>query len=411
MNLTRSASYTALAALLVAILPAPAARAQQYALTTLVSFSGTNGSSPEAALSLGPGGTLYGTTFSGGAYDEGSVFALDPAAAQLTTLTSFHGANGVGGAYPESGVAVGGGGTLYGATSGAGASLGNLFSLNPQTKKYTDLFDFSPSSGYEPFSDVTLSGSVVYGTTVVGGADSDGTIYAYDLAAKKMTFPAVFTGGNGASPIAGLTPGSGGLFYGSTYVGGADNDGTVYQFSTNTGQASTLANFIGANGANPQGSLLLVNGTLYGTTSAGGVSGDGTLFALNATNFQLTSLLSFTGADGAAPQAGLIVGRDGRLYGTTLNGGASGDGTVFAFDPSSGQVSTLASFDGADGSLPDAGLTLGADGTLYGTTILGGANNDGTVFALAPAPEPSQWVSFGVGALGIAALRVRRRVV
>ena len=73
----------------------------------------------------------------------------------------------------------------------------------------------------------------------------------------------------------------------------------------------------------------------------------------------------------------------GNLYGTTGQGGASGDGTVFELAKGSSTITTLASFNGSDGDNPRAGLIMDSSGNLYGTTRDGGANGYGTVFELA----------------------------
>ena len=111
--------------------------------------------------------------------------------------------------------------------------------------------------------------------------------------------------------------------------------------------------------------------------------------AKNGTGFVL--LKSFDGCstltDGCNPTAGLIEGSDGKLYGTTVSGGASNQGTVFSMAKNGTGFVLLKSFDGCstltDGCNPTAGLIEGSDGKLYGTTISGGASNQGTVFSMA----------------------------
>ena len=102
-----------------------------------------------------------------------------------------------------------------------------------------------------------------------------------------------------------------------------------------------------------------------------------------------TVLYSFTGSDGAGPIAGLIADKDGALYGTTLNGGTAGYGTVFKLTPpAKGQTAwtptVLHSFTNSDGSSPNAGLIADNSGALYGTTAGGGTAFSGTVFKLTP---------------------------
>jgi uncharacterized repeat protein (TIGR03803 family) len=118
--------------------------------------------------------------------------------------------------------------------------------------------------------------------------------------------------------------------------------------------------------------------------------------------------------DGTGPAGGVVIGQGGVLYGTTIEGGASGDGTVFALSPPASPggawtESILWNFAGGptDGSTPDAGLVLGADGALYGATYAGGAKNGGAVFSLTPpVNQGGAWTesvlhSFGAHSGGI----------
>ena len=100
----------------------------------------------------------------------------------------------------------------------------------------------------------------------------------------------------------------------------------------------------------------------------------------------LTVLASFDDSNGNSPRAGLTLSGNS-LYGTTLMGGAYEDGTVFSLPVSGGSPTVLASFAGGSGGKnPNVDLTLSGN-TLYGTTWQGGTYNDGTVFALT-VPEP-----------------------
>ncbi len=144
----------------------------------------------------------------------------------------------------------------------------------------------------------------------------------------------------------------------------------------------TLYSFTGGgDGSYPRSDLVMdAAGNLYGTTSEGGASGQGTVFKLD-TSGQETVLHSFTGSpDGAEPSSGLVRDAAGNLYGTTSYGGSSGNGTVFKVD-ASGNETVLHSFTGgSDGRLPYAAPVMDAAGNLYGTTYFGGAGNLGTVY-------------------------------
>jgi uncharacterized repeat protein (TIGR03803 family) len=138
-------------------------------------------------------------------------------------------------------------------------------------------------------------------------------------------------------------------------------------------------------GANPIGDLVLSNNILYGTAAAGGSSGAGTVFAINTDGTGFSVLHSFTGgSDGAYPSAGLVL-LGNTLYSTAHSGGDSGYGTLFAVNTDGTGFTNLYSFTGgSDGANPIGGLILSSN-TLYGTTRNGGSSGNGTAFSL-PLP-------------------------
>jgi uncharacterized repeat protein (TIGR03803 family) len=201
-----------------------------------------------------------------------------------------------------------------------------------------------------------------------------------------------FTGGSdGANPVNGFAMDAKGTMYGTASAGGASGDGVVLEV-TSKGKETVLHTFTGgADGATPYGNLLLADGgALYGTTMSGGASGQGTVYRLDGK--KETILYSFAGGtDGAAPEAGLVMDASGNLYGTTSAGGPAGNGGVFMLAPSkkkngAWKETMLYSFGtGTDGATPVGGVYLDASGNLYGTTSLGGTTGYGTVFELKPA--------------------------
>lgn len=150
----------------------------------------------------------------------------------------------------------------------------------------------------------------------------------------------------------------------------------------------------GADGGFPQtGMALDARGSLYGTTMGGGAFGQGTVFQVGGGGTKIV-LYSFTGgADGAGPGAGLMWAQ-GNLYGTTVWGGASGVGVVFKVNKT-GKETVLHSFTGGiDGACPQGVLMRDAQGNLYGTTSGGGAAGNGTVFKVDTAGEETVLHSF-----------------
>ena len=213
---------------------------------------------------------------------------------------------------------------------------------------------------------------------------------------------------DGGGPGAALIRDKEGNLYGTTLAGGVYNAcyggssgcGTVFKL-TPSGTETILWSFgNGKDGSSPSGSFIFDKGNLYSTTRYGGAYNGGTVFKLTPSGTE-TILWSFgNGADGYNPYAGLVVDKLGNLYGTTSAGGATscynGCGTVFRLTPS-GTETVLYSFgsQSGDGYFPLAGLTMDAKGNLYGTTLAGGAYNQGTVFKLTPSGTETILWSFG----------------
>ena len=349
-------------------------------IQALYTFDGYDGQNPYGSLNF-YNGNFYGTTSQGGDSGTGTVFELSTAG-DLIATASFTDAG-----TPYSSLTYYDG-NFYGTTSSGGqASQGAVYEYNPTHNTLTTPASFgeTANSGLYPYGSLTYYNGNFYGTTVAGGADGSGTLFEFDPNNGKVTPLYNFTGGaDGSSPFAEtLAVDKDGNLYGTTVGGGKDGDGTVFEYSTTTRHFTTLAYFDGANGANPDGGLTIgADGNLYGTASEGGAKGDGTVFELNTTNDHLSALASFNGTNGANPLGGVIADADGNLYGTASSGG-NGYGTVFVYDKADHSLTALASFDGTNGSNPQyETLYVDAKGNLYGTTDSGGANGStyGTVF-------------------------------
>jgi uncharacterized repeat protein (TIGR03803 family) len=357
-------------------------------LTTLHSFNGADGRSPEALLIEGSDGNFYGTTALGGEHGKGIVFKID-AAGSLSTLHSFSGfpSDGAG---PIAGLVQGTDGNFHGTTASGGAFFQvTVFRMTP-SGAITVLHSFNGflTEGGVPIAGLAQgSDGNFYGTTALGGAHFKGTIFKVDSAGSLTTLHS-FSGppNEGALPFAALVQGSGGSFYGTTALGGAHFKGTVFQVDA-AGSLTTLHSFSGSpsEGANPVAALVQgSDGNFYGTTALGGVHFKGTVFKVDAAG-SLTTLHSFSGSpsEGTLPFAGLLQGNDGNFYGTTATGGAHFRGTVFEID-AAGSLTTLHSSSGSpsESALPFGGLLQNSDGNFYGTTAIGGAHGEGTVFTL-----------------------------
>ena len=187
----------------------------------------------------------------------------------------------------------------------------------------------SPGAGLIQGSDGNF-----YGTTQVGGASGYGTVFKVTPAGVETVLYSFGGGTDGSYPYAGLTQGADGNFYGTTEQGGANSLGTIFKV-TPAGVETVLWTFGGGtDGHNPYGTLIQgADGNFYGTTFQGGTNNHGTIFEITPAGIE-TVLYSFGGVpytDGWFPQGGLIQGADGNFYGTTEAGGANGYGTVFKF--------------------------------------------------------------------------------
>jgi uncharacterized repeat protein (TIGR03803 family) len=224
----------------------------------------------------------------------------------------------------------------------------------------------------------------LFGTTAYGGPANDGIVFELPAGSGTITPLATFNGANGATPYAGLIIDSSGNLFGATTAGGLYDDGTVFEVVKGSGTITTLGVFNGVNGSFPQGGLIEDSvGNLFGTTLNGGPTDDGTVFEIANGTTTITTLATFNSTTGGAnPQGGLVEDANGNLFGTTAYGGLPGDGSVFEVAAGSGTVTTLAGFFGMNGANPAAGLLEDSNGNLFGTTEYGGPVDDGTVFEL-----------------------------
>jgi uncharacterized repeat protein (TIGR03803 family) len=357
--------------------------------SVLYSFAGvqSGGKFTGAALIQGSDGSFYGTTFGGGANGDGTVFKITPAGAEML-LYSFTGAHGDG-ANPNAALIQGSDGNLYGTTWDGGANNdGAVFKITPAgVETVLHSLSGSPGDGMSPNASLVQgSDGNFYSTTARGGAIGDGTVFKITPTGVETVLYSFGGTPDEANPLAALVQGSDGNLYGTTWDGGANGEGMVFSI-TPAGVETVLYSF-GAtktDGTGPQATLIQdSDGNFLGTTPSGGANGDGTVFKVTPAGVE-TVLYSFgaSQSDGTYAEASLIQGSDGNFYGTTSTGGANGDGTVFRITPA-GVETVVYSFAGGptDGANPNAALIQGSDGNFYGTTVSGGVNGDGVVFKI-----------------------------
>ncbi len=313
---------------------------------------------------------------------------------------------------------------MLGLSLALASALGTAPSATGQTFRVIHSFSGS-GDGSTPSSTMVLdqAGSL-YGTTSYGGAQPGLTGFgvAFRLVQRNsawiLTPVYTFQGGSdGAYAGASVVIGPDGILYGTTSLGGNPGCpagmgcGTVYQLQPQPRACQSalcpwtktvVYRFTGGqDGANPAYGQLIFDhsGNIYGTTGGGGDLGSGVVYQRTRSSgeWQENVLHSFDGmGDGLEPQSGVVFDSQGNLYGTTVRGGAQGDGTVYELSPSESGWGISKQYDIAnEGSSLYAGVTLDQLGNVYGATLLGGPGNGGTVFHLANSGGP--WSSTIIG--------------
>ncbi len=390
------------------LLGAGPTRAQAQAYSVVHSFSGSDGKFITGGIVADSAGNLYGTTNAGGSSSLGVVFELNASNGYAETILHTFAAYPSDGSNPYAGLLIDSSGNLYGTTvSGGACGQGTVFELTASNNyAETLLYSFggslcSSSDAAYPYAGLVRDSSGdLFGTTTYGGSSNNGAVFELTPSGGGYNESVLhsFQGppSDGQYPQAGLAFDSSGNLYGTTVYGGSSlsSYGVVFELTASSGYTSesVLHNFSGLDGVNPYGSLVVdSSGKVYGTTLDGGPSGLGEVFELDASNsYALTVLDSFAAptSDGSFPYDGLFADSSGNLYGTTSLGGSSDYGVVFELNKSNGYAETaLHSFAGppGDGAGPVAGITQDTLGNLYGTTKSGGSSNLGTAFKIATA--------------------------
>jgi len=398
----RTAPRLQIAALLALVLAASAPMLHAQTYTVLYNFGNASCDptfpSNAGIIAQGRDGNFYSTTYGGGCNTNGAAFKMSPngTPSVLHSFNNFSG-DGLG---PQSGLTLAPNGVYWGTTvTGAGFDSGNIFTITA-SGTFTSVYNFCTQTnctdGGNPLAPPVLGmDGNFYGTAsdkgnvtlCTVGNSGCGVIYRITPSGiYKVLY--TFDNTNGANPLGPLLLGTDGNFYGMARYGGSINgvfngNGVVFKI-TPSGQYTPIYTFCALSncldGGQPQDGLVQgTDGNFYGTTITGGTHlysfyFGGTIFKMTPTGL-ITVLYNFCSqpncADGGNAISGLILGTDGNFYGTTQVGGANGNGTVFQITPQ-GQYTVLHSFDYADGNAPLGSLTQGTNGILYGQTNGGG---------------------------------------
>jgi uncharacterized repeat protein (TIGR03803 family) len=293
-------------------------------------------------------------------------------------------------------------GNLYGTTCGDVVhSAGVVYELSPTSSRggwtYHILHIFNISDGQFPMGKLLHDGKGnLYGTTYQGGRNYNGVVYELmpDVGGRwKAKTLHYFNFNDGAGSMGGLAMDAQGVLYGATHNGGKYDEGVAYMLSPDADGKWTetvLHDFSGSEGAGVQTGLIFDTlGNLYGATES-------EVFVLKKNSqgdWTESVAYAFVPSDGWNIYGDLAFDQQGNLYGSNEAGGMDGGGTVFKLtQDSKGEWSStiLTSFSntgGRAGDAPFSGLALDSNGSVYGTTSAGGLYGQGVLFELVPQDD------------------------
>jgi uncharacterized repeat protein (TIGR03803 family) len=445
--------FSCILSLLLAVTTLPA---QTFTESVIYDFCSkancADGEYPASGLVQAADGNFYGSTLGGneggcareGLLGCGTIFRVTPSGV-LTTIHMFCQnafPNCKDGIQPQN-LIQGSDGNFYGTTlgydCGNSGNCGTIFKIT-SSGAFQTLYTFCSKSGCTdgglPTGLTQGSDGNFYGATAAfddpctAGTAQCGTVFKITPTGKLTTLHTFCNEANcadGAGPDGGILQASDGDFYGTASGGGANGEGTLFQI-TLSGSFATTSNFGCPSSTDcykssgPVGNLLEdSNGALYGVTYAGG-SGLGTIFeASTGTAGGATSLYTFcstgleagggvcSNGDGALPTSGLTLGTDGKLYGTTDNGGNSGNGVIYETGVEDEDESVIYTFCSmaiqqngpCPSSAPEASLLQASDGNFWGTALNGGANGGGGVYKFSPSVVLSAPVEISLGSASV----------
>lgn len=336
-----------------------------------------DGSFPKSGLGVSDEGVYYGTTEYGGANGYGTIFTIT----ENGDFSKVHDINYTAdGSNPVSAPVSDQNGNMIGTTVTGGANNGGtIYNISPENT-VSKLHDFSlPLEGSQPRS-ITRQGNIFYGVTSSGGAFNTGTFYKIELDGTHTDLHDFNPATEGQNPNGELYHATDGKYYGTARFGGSGQSGTIYSI-TSDGTLEVLHNFEGtANGQFPYGGIVKTDdGTLYGTTVSGGAYGNGVFYSLSPDGTYTVLYSFFSYFDGGSPEAGLTKAANGKIYGLNAVGGSYNGGSLYEYDPETQALTVLHHFQTSEGQAPKSRLMLHSDGNLYGTTTTG-ANGGGSIF-------------------------------
>lgn len=362
--------------------------AGQWVGTALANFSILSGpSSPRTSVVIDKHGNIFGTTASGGDYNNGVIYEVVKGSHTVTTIASFKANEGI----IASNLLMDADGNLFGLTTRGGANdKGMVFEVAAGSSTITTLDSFNGTNGSIPNDNMTFDkDGNLFGTTFGGGPGNLGTVFEIAKGTNTIKTYASFSNSIGTSIVGGVTFDSHGNMYAIGEFGGTSSQGRILKVAKGSNQITAGASFNLPGGTYADGELAIdPDGNLWGKTRQGGLFGFGQIFEYNPVTDIITSVASFTRATGFYPEGSLIFDAAGNLFGTTTAGGSFDAGTTFEIMKGTNTITPIFSMGRTIGGAPFATLTIDAAGNIYGSATQNGSLSGGTVFELIYVPEP-----------------------
>jgi uncharacterized repeat protein (TIGR03803 family) len=389
----------------------------------LKEFAITNPGSFTASLAEAPNGRLYGVT-AGGYNGLGLIFEYDPSTNSYTKKVNFSPTMK---GFLLDGMTLASNGKFYGTSRRGGA--GEIFEYDYQTNKLQNKVQFTGDLGLYPKGKLVQGNDgKLYGVSNLGGAYNKGALFSYDIAANIVTKIFDFSPETGCVPTIGLMQGQGGKLYGYTSEGGGDNRGVLFSFDIGSQTYKKTDLFDGARFLFPTTKLhQLSSGQLLGFFADHNSSGSvlsvclvdpydlriikqtsielinadfaevvqigrkiytvgyfddtvlqGGIIEYDEVTNELVRKADFNSTSGKKPSFGLMATQSGKIYGTTIEGGA-GHGTLFEYELPTNSIKSKFNFSEAPDGFSPGGIVEGHNGKFYGRATFGGIGY-GTIF-------------------------------
>ncbi|MEQ8359535.1 MAG: T9SS type A sorting domain-containing protein [Cytophagales bacterium] len=345
-------------------------------------FDDDSGSGPLGSLIKASNGKLYGLTESGGLNGDGVIFEYDYVNDVYTKKVDLE--FGTTGNQPVTSFLEASNGKLYGLVTNGGVNTsGAIIEYDPVSNAVVRKADFiNAVNGRIPRGRLIEHNGKLLGTTVTGGPNDGGTLFAYDLNTATLStlidFP--FQADSQATPMIA----SNGKMYGVTRFSGLNNSGQLYEYDFNTSTVSYVVQFLDHGLNRGVGDLIEISsGKLVGKCEGGATHVFGGIFEYDFNTSTFAVGASFD-EDSEGSYDPFTLGSDGNLYGMNPYGGTAQTGVLYKFDPSASTINNLYTFNIIEEGTNPTSLALSADGNLYGVNNKGGVYGGGTLFRMNP---------------------------